>query len=140
MRSIALQDVDLKNGIKIPKDTAVIVSAHSMRDPSLHTDPNVFNGYRFLNPENNPESRHFTSVSVDHMGFGFGKHACPGRYFTHLEAKILIAHLLLKYDFKFAPGYQHEIRRSGFDQVVDPSAKLVVRRRAEELNIQALYR
>ncbi|PSN59188.1 cytochrome P450 [Corynespora cassiicola Philippines] len=139
MRSIAQHDVYLQDAVKIPKNASVIVSAHSMRDATVYENPDSFDGYRFVNPTKHPESRHFTSVSVNHMGFGFGKHACPGRFFVNLETKILIAHLLLKYDWKFATDGCPAIRTSGFDQVVDPSAKMLVRRRKEEIRIEALY-
>ncbi|EOA83672.1 Cytochrome P450 monooxygenase bsc5 [Exserohilum turcicum] len=139
MRSIAQHDVDLQGAVKIPKDASVIVSAHSMRDATVYEKPDTFDGHRFINPTKHPESRHFTSVSVNHMGFGFGKHACPGRFFVNLETKILIAHLLLKYDWKFASDGCPAIRTSGFDQVVDPSAKMLMRRRKEEIRIEALY-
>ncbi|EME87125.1 uncharacterized protein MYCFIDRAFT_187055 [Pseudocercospora fijiensis CIRAD86] len=139
MRSIAQHDIALEDDVTIPQDTSVIVSAHAMRDSTLYENPDDFDGYRFVNPAKNHESRHFTSVSVGHMGFGFGKHACPGRFFVNLQTKIFIAHMLLKYDWKFATEGGPAIRTSGFDQVIDPSAEMLIRRRREEIQIEALY-
>jgi len=38
------------------------------------------------------------------MNWGTGRHGCPGRHLASHEIKIVIANLLLKYEFKFAEG------------------------------------
>ena len=38
------------------------------------------------------------------MNWGTGRHGCPGRHLASHEIKIVIANLLLTYDFKFAEG------------------------------------
>ncbi|KAG8162889.1 hypothetical protein KVR01_007367 [Diaporthe batatas] len=40
------------------------------------------------------------TTSVEHYGFGHGRHACPGRFFVAHELKMLVAYLLLNYDLK----------------------------------------
>ncbi|KAK7731801.1 hypothetical protein SLS53_008622 [Cytospora paraplurivora] len=40
------------------------------------------------------------TTSVEHCGFGHGRHACPGRFFVAHELKMLISYLLLNYEFK----------------------------------------
>ncbi|ROV97392.1 hypothetical protein VMCG_06903 [Cytospora schulzeri] len=40
------------------------------------------------------------TTSVEHYGFGHGRHACPGRFFVAHELKMLIAYMLLSYDMK----------------------------------------
>ncbi|KUI67166.1 Ent-kaurene oxidase [Cytospora mali] len=40
------------------------------------------------------------TTSVEHYGFGHGRHACPGRFFVAHELKMLISYLLLNYDIK----------------------------------------
>lgn len=41
-----------------------------------------------------------STVALDDtfLGFGFGKHACPGRFFALNEMKIFVAHMVLNYD------------------------------------------
>ena len=34
------------------------------------------------------------------MGFGYGRHACPGRFFAAAEIKLLLARILLDYEVK----------------------------------------
>ncbi|KAG6071489.1 hypothetical protein E4U30_007686 [Claviceps sp. LM220 group G6] len=41
-----------------------------------------------------------TATSEQHLPFGHGRHACPGRFFVSYEIKMLLAHLLTNYDIK----------------------------------------
>lgn len=76
-----------------------------MTDPDLWgPDATSFDGYRFLRKRAEPgqnNSWQFATVSLDHLGFGYGKHACPGRFLAGTEIKIALAHLLLNYNWKF---------------------------------------
>jgi cytochrome P450 len=40
------------------------------------------------------------STSPDHLVFGHGRHACPGRFFAAMELKAMLAHILINYDLK----------------------------------------
>ncbi|KAF6808442.1 p450 monooxygenase [Colletotrichum musicola] len=71
------------------------------------------------------------------MGFGHGMHSCPGRFFAGNEAKVMIAHLLLKYDLKFAEGQKPKLAEFGFMCQSDSSVKVSVRRRQEEIDMSA---
>ena len=42
----------------------------------------------------------FVSVGPTSLTFGYGRHACPGRFFAVNEIKMIIAVLLTKYDIK----------------------------------------
>lgn len=78
-----------------------------MHDPDIYPEPEKFkidrhlNGGKDLKP-NKP--RPFTAVSPEHMAWGYGKHSCPGRFFAAAVAKMLLTHILFKYDFKLAEG------------------------------------
>lgn len=43
------------------------------------------------------------SASLDDafLGFGYGKHACPGRFFALNEVKIFVAHMLMNYEVEY---------------------------------------
>ncbi|KAG6253858.1 hypothetical protein E4U23_007145 [Claviceps purpurea] len=41
-----------------------------------------------------------TATSEQHLPFGHGRHACPGRFFVSYEIKMFLAHLLTNYDIK----------------------------------------
>lgn len=40
------------------------------------------------------------------MSFGFGRHACPGRFFAANEIKLILARMLLDYDIKMPEGVE----------------------------------
>ncbi|KAI1076229.1 cytochrome P450 [Whalleya microplaca] len=48
------------------------------------------------------DSKQKKSATIDDtfLGFGFGKHACPGRFFALNELKIFVAHIVLHYDIE----------------------------------------
>lgn len=38
---------------------------------------------------------------LESMAFGYGRHACPGRFFASAEIKAIMVYLPMNYDFKF---------------------------------------
>lgn len=50
------------------------------------------------------------SVTKENMSFGFGRHACPGRFFAANEIKLILARLLLDYDLRMPPGVDEPYR------------------------------
>lgn len=141
-KRVATDDIELQasGGIRIPKGTYVAVSAHNMRDESIYAQPEEFDAYRFINRAKDPElakSCGFTAATPEHMAFGFGKTACPGRVYVALELKIILAHILMKYDFRLPDGKIPTIFNNGFDTITDVMAQLEIRRRKEEVNLPA---
>lgn len=55
-----------------------------------------------------PPSFSRTIVSTK-VGFGFGKHACPGRFFVPNEIKTFIAHMVLYYDIQYVTTRRQEM-------------------------------
>lgn len=138
MRRFTTHDVKLSDGVVLPKNKLTLVSAHQHWDPEHYKDPLKFDGYRFYNMRREPgkESKaQLVSATPDHMGFGYGLHACPGRFFASEEIKIALSHILLKYDFKPVEGSSMEPRKYGLNMNANPTAKLSVRRREEEITI-----
>ena len=136
MRRVATADVKLSDGTYIPKDTFLSVSSERMWDSEIYPNPLEFDGYRFLKLREVPgheTSAQVVSPSPEHMGFGFGRHACPGRFFAINEVKIALCHILLKYEFKLVDGSVPLVRRNGFSLNSDPTMKLMIRRRQEEI-------
>ncbi|KAM4067868.1 cytochrome p450 [Hirsutella rhossiliensis] len=138
MRRMTTADVKLSDGTILPKNTLTLVSVQKHWDPESYENPDVFDGYRFYNMRQQPGNENkaqLVSTSPDHMGFGFGLHACPGRFFASEEIKIALCHILLKYDFKPVLGSNMEPRKFGLNMTANPTAKLAVRRRREEIVI-----
>lgn len=112
-----------------------------MQDSQYYDEPDKFDGYRFLRMRETPgkdKMVHLVSTSEQHIGFGHGQHSCPGRFFAANEIKIALCHLLLKYDWKLPEGHDPKILAIGMSLMLDPTAKLLIKRRKEEIDLDAL--
>lgn len=69
------------------------------------------------------------STSSDHLGFGHGQHACPGRFFAANEIKVVLCHILVKYDWKLAPDTDTKPDTRGMIAKSSPATKILIRRR-----------
>lgn len=79
------------------------------------------------------------TTGPNHLSFGHGKHACPGRFFAVIEAKIVVVHLLLNFDLTLAPSTDPRVIDAGFALVPDPTAKITIRRRIEKSLPESLH-
>lgn len=52
--------------------------------------------------------------------------------------KIILSHILLKYNFRFPDGYQPKGINNGFDSITDITASCMIRRRIEEVAFPGL--
>lgn len=105
----------LKDGTRIPAGVFIDTASHAvLHDPKHYKDPDTFDAYRFYNlrtqedyPDpngfKNREQYQFVSVTKENTSFGYGKHACPGRFFAANEIKLIMAQLLLQFDLRFPP-------------------------------------
>jgi cytochrome P450 len=46
----------------------------------------------------------FVTTNEQNLGFGYGRHACPGRFFAANEIKMMLARIIVEYDFKNPEG------------------------------------
>lgn len=110
----------MKNsGVRIPKGTVLAVPIQPIHyDESIYTNAHSFDPFRFtklggvgsifesyggLDEESRTKDQVKSSTTLDDafLGFGFGKHACPGRFFALNELKIFVAHMLLNYEIEY---------------------------------------
>ncbi|KAI3393843.1 hypothetical protein diail_3570 [Diaporthe ilicicola] len=136
MRRVAEKNIDLPNGVHIRKGEKIVVSL-----TDLFEKPHEFDGHRWIKMRDIPgkeHSAHLVAVSRDHIGFGLGEHACPGRFFAANELKIVLCHLLLKFDWEFVPDARPKVLANGFSLTLDPKADLRMRRRTAELDLEGL--
>ena len=135
MRRLAMKDTLLSDGTMVPKGTKLLVSTHKSWDPAIYPEPEKFDGYRFLRiREQGNETAQFVSISPQALGFGLGDLACPGRFFATNELKIILSHLLLKYDFKLAPNAVTTPEFQTLFMLSNTKANILVRRREEEIS------
>ncbi|KAI0862108.1 cytochrome P450 [Xylaria cubensis] len=140
------QDVTLSDGLFLPKGTFVVANLYQItHDPDIvqsDSDPNSFDGLRYYKMRNKllkigvgekevAGKHQFVSVSNSSMMFGYGKHACPGRFFASNEIKIILAKLLVAFDFETPAGVtgRYESKSWEMSNYPDPDKKIMMKRR-----------
>ncbi|KAI5867197.1 ent-kaurene oxidase [Durotheca rogersii] len=113
--------IDLSDGTHLPAGTNLLAPmAGIARDARYYAAPEAFDGLRFwkLRQQQTPTQPpspcgsgssgggkwQFTSTGDASLNFGLGRHACPGRFFAGAEIKLVLAHLLLRYDLRLPAG------------------------------------
>ncbi|KAL4756574.1 cytochrome P450 [Aspergillus foveolatus] len=137
-RRMTTETVLLPDGTKLPKGTSTMVPTRIvMLDPHIYPDPTSFDGERFFRQRTESETRaQLVTANIEYLGFGYGKHACPGRFLAANEIKVALCHLLLKYDFRFVDGESRPeplVWETAY--MTNPSVKVLVRRRVEEMDL-----
>ncbi|KAF5350114.1 hypothetical protein D9756_009061 [Leucocoprinus leucothites] len=96
---LAVSDFTFSDGTFIPKGTRFAVAGHAINhDKRIYSNPYEFQGFRYVDMD--PSKWQLASLSLEFMGFGIGKRACPGRFFAATELKTAVARILLDYDIK----------------------------------------
>ncbi|PKY01598.1 cytochrome P450 [Aspergillus campestris IBT 28561] len=99
--------VTLSNNITIPKNTFISMPIYPMcRDPERYPDPETFDGYRFYKLRQIKEEARYQFAASDRDGpaWGFGKFACPGRFWAAAQVKLVVMALLVQYDIAYPEG------------------------------------
>lgn len=78
-----------------------------MQDDAVYSSASEFHPFRFVREEQKKEDGtppklplSFATTSNQYLHFGHGKYACPGRFFAANELKLLLAFMILNYDFE----------------------------------------
>ena len=95
----ALRDFDF-GGFHIPAGTPVGISPAAVHaDPVHWPDPARFDPLRF-SPENVAGRHKYAWVP-----FGGGVHMCLGLHFAYMQVKLLVSHILTRYEVVMQPGH-----------------------------------
>ncbi|KAJ5689253.1 hypothetical protein N7462_003645 [Penicillium macrosclerotiorum] len=127
---IVKEPFTLSDGLFLPEGTHICFpSGPISKDPNFIPNPNVFDGFRWCqdpadrdiltipntisngNLKENQKrndlvpapstSTSFISISPSNMHFGFGRQACPGRFFASCTIKAIFSRIIMDYEFKF---------------------------------------
>jgi ent-kaurene oxidase len=104
-----MKTIHLSDGATVPSGSFISMATNSVaRDPEYYTSPGHFDGFRFykkrLECSSDVNKHQFASTSTDNLAFGYGRAACPGRFYASVQVKTLIASLLMQYDVSFGGG------------------------------------
>lgn len=107
-----MQPLQLSAGPLLPAGTNICVDAHHINfSPELWERPFEFDGLRHHRARQKQKERsgkknsfRFANLAADYPGWGDGLQACPGRAFADNTLKIILARLLIQYEFRLRPG------------------------------------
>ncbi|KAK7444196.1 hypothetical protein Landi51_08747 [Colletotrichum acutatum] len=131
---MATKPVTLKDGTYIPAGTKMELPTSAINfDASIYPDPHKFDGmrsYRQRQKEGMAHKHSFVSVTRTELGWGFGRHACPGRFLSDVEIKLMFAEFLLNYEIKNLDGQPRSKNvEFGVNVLPDPEHQVLIRAR-----------
>ncbi|KAL8832624.1 MAG: hypothetical protein Q9191_000140 [Dirinaria sp. TL-2023a] len=134
------EDITLSDGTFLPSGFQLSVAADVLiRDSMRYPHPEVFDPMRFFDPERTkPEEGNqvaFTSLQ-DSLAFGYGRQACPGRWFASTQVKLCLAHLIKNFDIRFPDGQSTRPPNVSRDErmMPDPEQQICLRKRAPSVS------
>ncbi|KAI6098493.1 cytochrome P450 [Pisolithus sp. B1] len=132
----AMKNLTLSDGTFIPMGTHLSVLTHAIHhDSAVYENPGVFDPFRFsrLHDNESENARHgMVTVTRDYFPFGYGKHACPGRFLACNELKTMLAHILTSYDVKFEDSISRPTSMHwDLNIIADPTARVMFRKRTD---------
>ncbi|RAK89103.1 cytochrome P450 [Aspergillus costaricaensis CBS 115574] len=104
IRRKALTDYSFSSApLSIPAGSILCVSSYdATRNEHIYPDPEEFDGRRFLNGRCKDTSYKFADVSENHLIWGYGSLACPGRRHAAFIIKIIVVHIVTNYTLRLA--------------------------------------
>ncbi|KAM0338872.1 hypothetical protein ACHAPU_011154 [Fusarium lateritium] len=132
-----LKSFTLSNGQVIPAGLMIEIPAVAVNSDSyIFPKADEFDPLRFYRlrtqakDEGSVEkaaNNQFVSVNQSSLTFGYGRHACPGRFFAANEIKMILAHALLRYDVKLVGSETKRYSNMEFAHmsIPDPSRNLL---------------
>jgi cytochrome P450 len=129
-----MKTVKLSDGTILPEGTQFCMPAQAIQNaPSNTPNPEEFDGFRYYRyRQNAAESQlhQFLTTAPDVLNFGYGKDACPGRFFATLAIKALLVKFLMDYDIKLPHGQGRPKNMSAYEYIFpDPEGALMFRER-----------
>ncbi|KAI0195397.1 putative cytochrome P450 [Xylaria flabelliformis] len=144
------RDWVFSDGFRVPANTQIGVPTQAISmDPLIYEDPEKFDGLRFYRMKKALESEgegkadvgaigklSFTSSNHESMAFGYGRHACPGRWFAGNEIKMIMIYLLEHHEFRLPggkTGWENRPQSLGAETQYLPNHEVVVEMRKRRL-------
>ncbi|KAK8123379.1 hypothetical protein PG999_003297 [Apiospora kogelbergensis] len=149
MKRLFKEDFTFSSGLHMSKGTYVCMPIFAIEnDPANTSNPEQFDGLRNYRARCSVQVNKRGDASADGkeylfsspgktvLNFGYGKSACPGRFFASLIIKMLFVKLLTEYDFQFLPGRGRPSNLMAHEFLFSwPWEKMVVRRRGKTVPV-----
>ncbi|KAI1413681.1 cytochrome P450 [Hypoxylon sp. FL1857] len=133
-----MSPIELSDGKTVlPRGASIAIPGVLMaRDSIFYDDPQRFDGFRFYQPDEenvgSANTQHdYTGIEPGNLSWGSGRFTCPGRWYGAAMIKLIVANLLLDYEFSFPPGQTERPPNTKYDTDVHPNfdQKIVLRKR-----------
>lgn len=130
-----MEPITLSDGTHIPAGTWIAwANHHHTMDPSVTPNPTLFDpmrSYRGRHSAPDQMNKHLAGQTDPNLlSFGYGKSACPGRYYAVGEIKTILVRLLSEFDWKYPVGKGRPKNMYANENVfVDPNARLLMKKR-----------
>ncbi|KAL4862294.1 cytochrome P450 [Aspergillus spectabilis] len=118
----------------LPKGTlCVLPTMHIQLDSADYPDPSKFDGLRFYKKDGDVKDG--AKPDADPLNgwyaFGYGRQACPGRFYALMLLKMVLGEMLLRYDIRYAGGDRPRPGLSDIEPIVlaDSTVELEFRSR-----------
>ncbi|KAL8823103.1 MAG: hypothetical protein Q9191_006174 [Dirinaria sp. TL-2023a] len=130
--------LNLPDGTNMPKGGWVgipVLGIH--RDERFYADPYVYQPFRYVKERSTDEKQkaaawedelEASKPTTTYLGYGYGRHACPGRWFATLMLKMISAYIAINYDIE-ATAPPPSMKVIGDAALPPMSATIKVRRR-----------
>ncbi|RSL52700.1 hypothetical protein CEP51_015013 [Fusarium floridanum] len=132
----ALSDMTLSNGLRIPKGARIVLPTGAINmDREFFEDPQTFDGFRYYRIRTANEAARNTNqmvtVGKKDLTWGYGKHACPGRYIAEVAMKLLVIEFLMRYDIRLPENMKERPKNIEFEGLIipDPDWELAMKSR-----------
>ncbi|EEY15786.1 ent-kaurene oxidase [Verticillium alfalfae VaMs.102] len=142
MNRLVEKKITLHDGTVLPNGALISVIPSRLYDDEIYPQATKFDGYRFLELRARPgeETHHqLVRTNIHQAGFGYGNHSCPGRFFASLEIKIILIHLLLRFDWR-REGSDNSPTTifSGAETMSNPEITVYYKERLTELDLKSI--
>ena len=77
-------------------------------DSAFFESPEKFDALRYYNKRqqsgDDAMKHQLVTVGKTDLAWGYGRHACPGRFVADIVMKVMVIEFLLRYDIKYSAG------------------------------------
>ncbi|KAH6985457.1 cytochrome P450 [Ilyonectria destructans] len=141
---VAEKGLTTPDGVHIRKGLVTYVPGYAVhQDPKIYPEPEKYKPFRFSEKRADENTEYvkrarqqWATTSNDYLAFGHGKDACPGRFFAAAELKLMLAHLVMHYDFEMQ---ETRPRNTWFALNRVPPMKATVRIRRREKVLRLMF-
>ena len=142
MKRVFLESYTFHDGTHIPKGTYTCLPIYAIENDKEHApQPQEFDGLRSFRVQEQNKRLHrpsnavakellFATPTETSLQFGYGKWACPGRFFASFAIKAVLVKLFSEYEFRFLPNSGRP-KNLEFHEFIFPPAsqRMLVRRK-----------